>query len=141
MKKLYHGSCHCGAVRYEALLDLGDRTMRCNCSYCWKFRMWKVYALDGAFTLVAGAENLSDYRAAGSNWPEGHIHHWFCRTCGAHAFSKGYLEMAPFNGGFHAVNIATLDDATDEELAAAPIVYENGRANDWNAPPDVTRHL
>jgi hypothetical protein len=141
MKRLYHGSCHCGTVRYEAALDLADRTYRCNCRFCWKLRMWKVFALRDDFTLVAGAENLADYRGPDSNWPEGNIHHWFCRTCGTHAFSKGYLEMEPFRGWFHAVNVATLDDVSDEALAAAPITYENGRANDWDHPPAVTRHL
>lgn len=141
MKKTYHGSCHCGAVRYEADLDLADETLRCNCSYCRKVRMWKVFAMKGEFRQTAGADALSDYRAPQSGWPEGHIHHYFCRSCGVHAFSQGYLEMAPFGGWFHAVNIATLDDASDTELAAAPIRYEDGRADRHDLTPAETRYL
>lgn len=45
---------------------------------------------------------------------------------------KGILAMEPFNGSFHAVNIATLDDTTD---------LEDGRANCWNSAPETTSYL
>ena len=141
MLKTYRGSCHCGAVRFECELDLAAGTRRCNCSFCMKTRVWKAFAMAGAFRLTQGDEALSDYRAADSNWPEGHVHHFFCSRCGVRAFSRGYLEIAPFNGWFLAVNVACLDDASDEELAAAPIIYENGRDDDWDNPPKVTRYL
>lgn len=141
MKKTYRGSCHCGAVRYEADLDLKDGTRRCNCSFCLKTRMWKAFAMSGEFRLLAGEAALSDYRAANSQWPEGTVHHYFCGTCGVRAFSKGYLDMAPFNGWFHAVNVATLDDAGDAELAAATIQYEDGRADAWDKAPAETGYL
>ena len=141
MKKLYAGSCHCGAIKFECELDLADDTRRCNCSFCWKSRMWKAFAMQGDFRLLQGEEALADYQASPSEWPQGDVHHHFCRHCGIRPFSKGFLEAEPFNGWFHAVNIATLDDASDLELADAPIQHEDGRANRWEAAPAITRHL
>jgi hypothetical protein len=141
MKKTYHGSCHCGVLRYEADLDLSAGTRRCNCSFCVKTRMWKIFAFAGELRITQGEDMLSDYRAEASQWPPGHVHHYFCRRCGVRPFSRGYLEQAPFHGGFHAVNVATLDDAADSELAQAPIQYEDGRDDRWDAAPAETRHL
>ena len=141
MKQTYTGSCHCGAVRFECELDLSAGTRRCNCSYCLKTRMWKAFALGDAFRLLQGQDMLSDYQADPSEWPPGHVHHYFCRHCGVRGFSKGYLELEPFNGWFHAINVATLDGMTDEQMAAIPVQYEDGRGGDWEHPPKAHGHL
>ena len=54
---------------------------------------------------------------------------------GAHGVDKGCLDMAPFDGGFHAVDVATLDGLDDAQLAAIPVQYENGRHDDWDHSP------
>ena len=141
MKKTYHASCHCGAVQFEADVDLAAPSKRCNCTYCRKTRYWKSFTGAQDIRILAGEDMLADYRAPNSAWPEGHIHHRFCKTCGIQVFSKGYLEMEPFNGWFYALNLATLDDASDVELAMVPIEYENGIEDDYDKAPPVTAYL
>jgi hypothetical protein len=134
MMKTYHGSCTCGAIRFACDLDLSAGTTRCNCSFCKKARFWMAFAKGDAFRLLAGAEQLADFQRtpAGMSTPFLHLH--FCRHCGIRPFSHGGAS-AKLGEPFHAVNLACLDDATDEELAAAPIQYVNGRDDDWKAAP------
>lgn len=131
MRKTYTGSCHCGGVRFECEVDLARPTSRCNCSSCAKSRFWKAIVLDRDFRLLAGETVLTQY-TFGPN-----IRHFFCATCGVKPFGRVAI---PEIGPVHAVNVMCLD-ASDEELAAAPILYENGRDNRWDQVPAETRHL
>lgn len=139
MKKTYHGSCHCGAVRYECVLDLDEGLRRCNCSFCRRTRMLKTFTRREDFKLLAGEGHLLTYRAADSSWPEGDVDHFFCRNCGIRSFSRGYLES--FMGHFYCINAGTLDDVSEEALSAAPMIYEDGMVDDYENPPAQYAHL
>lgn len=134
MKKTYHGSCHCGAVRFECDIDLAEETSKCNCSICTKGRFWKAIAKADSFRLLQGEGELSDYQFGGKI-----IHHLFCKRCGVKPFGRGHMEA--LGGTFYAINLACLDDAAAAELAAAPVVYQDGRHNKWESAPAETRHL
>lgn len=133
MEKIYHGSCHCGAVRFEADIDLGLGTLRCNCSICIKARFWPALIKPTSFRLLAGEGDLVRYQFAAKR-----DEHFFCRHCGVRSFGTG---NSPRRGKFYAVNVTCLDDALDAELAAAPITYVDGRADSWDAEPAETRYL
>ena len=149
MKKIYSGSCHCGALRFRASLDLAPpperspphrpgvwwtTSFRCNCSYCTKMRYWKGFVPAAEFEWVTGREYATQYQFGPRE-----IDHYFCKTCGAQTFARSTLEQ--LGGEFYCVNIACLDDVPDAELANVPIAYEDGREDAWDRPPSETRHL
>jgi hypothetical protein len=49
--------------------------------------------------------------------------------------------LVEFGGDFHCINLCTLDDASDEELAATPIQYEDGRCDAQDRAPAITSFL
>lgn len=129
--KTCQGNCHCGAVRFEADIDLGGGTIRCNCSFCVKIRCWATIVMPASFRLIAGESELTEYQFGARN-----ERHFFCRRCGVRPFGIG---KSPRIGRFYGVSVACLDDAAVEELAAAPVRYVDGRNDNWTVPPhDLT---
>jgi len=134
MKQTYTGGCHCGAVRYEADMDLSQGTLKCNCSICRKTRAWLVGISADDFRLLKGQQALSDYQFGSKN-----IHHLCCKHCGVKSF--GRAAAGPGGKPFVAVLLSTVDDISDADLAATPVIFIDGRNNNFAAAPDETRYL
>lgn len=134
MLKTYHGSCHCGAVRFAADIDLAAGTGKCNCSICAKQRFWSARIRPDAFRLVAGEGELTDYQFNSNS-----VHHLFCKHCGVHPYHWADIPQA--GGLYYTVNVMCLDDASVDEIVEGPVTYFDGRNNNWWEKPKEIRHL
>lgn len=133
MLKTYHGSCHCGAVRFEADLDLESGSFRCNCSICRRTRFWAAVAKPEGFRLLAGQGELTEYR-----FNTRKNQHFFCRRCGVRAFGVG--NDTPI-GKMVGVNIGCLEGVSEEMLSEVPITYVDGMHDRWQEAPEFFSHL
>lgn len=111
----YHGSCHCGRVRFEVDADI-TRLTQCNCSICRKKGALLLRVPPERFRLLAGEDALALYQ-----FNTKVAKHYFCATCGLHPFA--HPRAAPDQ---YAVNVRCLDDF-DLEAAAPEIVPFDGR--------------
>ncbi len=132
MLKTYTGSCHCGALKFEADLDLTQSTFRCNCSICKRTRFWPAVATEDEFRIISGECELTKY-----TFNSHKNHHYFCKHCGVRAFGIG--NDTPM-GKMYGVNVGCLDQLTDKELSELPITYVDG-LHDKFAPPEYFKHL
>ena len=133
MLQTYRGACPCGAIQFEADLDLSRPSYRCNCSICRRTRFWPAVARDGGVRLLQGEAELTLYR-----FNTGKNHHYFCRQCGVRPYGVG--NDTPI-GKMYGVNLGCLEGVGEAELAAIPIVYVDGMHDAWGQPPAVTAHL
>ena len=112
------GGCHCGAVRFEALLDTPLVVQDCNCSICTKTGYLHAIVAEGRFRLLSGADRLTTY-----SFNTGRARHLFCSACGV----KGFYRPRSNPDG-RSVNARCLDDFAGLDLRIEPF---DGR--DWEA--------
>jgi hypothetical protein len=131
-EKAYSGSCHCGAVRFTARIDLDAGTTRCNCSYCAKVRSWFTLIAPEKLTLVAGEYAQQEYTWVPPGRPAANLHFRFCKTCGVR--TPGFGEHGPGGGPFCFIPIALLDDA-DADALAGGLHYIDGKHDRYDRQP------
>lgn len=110
----YQGSCHCGAVKFEAEGEI-KQVMACNCSICSRKGSLLWFIPRENFKLVSG--NPSTY-----TFNKHFIKHRFCPTCGIHP----YAEAADKSGKpMAAINTRCLEGV---DFTALPVKHFDGRS-------------
>ncbi|HEY0843254.1 GFA family protein [Methylotenera sp.] len=133
MLKTYRGSCHCGAVTFEAELDFTQSSFRCNCSICRRTRFWAAITMPEKFRLLTGESELTQYLFNTKK-----NYHYFCKHCGVRCFGVG--NETPI-GKMYGVNVGCLNDVTDEDLSKIPVTYVDGLSDKWQSTPAFFAHL
>lgn len=116
------GGCHCGAVRFEALVrEPRPQVLYCNCSICAKTGFLHLIVPHEDFTLLAGKDALTSYR-----FGTGTANHLFCSHCGIKSFYQPRSHPEAWS-----VNFRALDDGHGLDVEIVPFA---GR--DWDNAKD-----
>lgn len=94
----WHGSCHCGAIRFAIVSDFPELTT-CDCSMCRRRGALMVKVHERDFELLAGEAQLAEYQFHTRT-----ARHFFCRVCGIYPFHR--KRVTP---DYFGVNTACLD--------------------------------
>jgi hypothetical protein len=120
------GGCHCGAVRFEALLADEAEALTCTCSMCEKVGFVHVIVPENRFRLLQGADRITTY-----TFNTGVAKHTFCSVCGVKSF---YRPRSNPDGW--SVNARCLDEATRPTLQLSEFDGRN-----WEAHANDLAHL
>ena len=112
----YHGSCHCGKIKFEVEGELKN-AMTCNCSICQR---------KGAVMWFVPRDSLKlltpDDAAATYTFNKHIIKHRFCPTCGMHPYGEGSDQQG---NRMAAINVRCLEDV---DMASIPTQQFDGRS-------------
>jgi hypothetical protein len=120
-KSWRQGGCHCGAVKWEALLPDAIVADACNCSICAMTGFIHVIVPKSRFRLLTEDAPLSEYA-----FNTGVARHLFCKRCGIKSFyvprsnPDGYslnLNCMPA-GQFRSVEVRPFDGRNWEASAS-----------------------
>jgi len=78
---IYHGGCHCGAVRFDVEAPAHLDVSECNCSICRKTGFLHLIVPLSKFRLLSGKDSITTY-----TFNTGVAKHTFCSVCGIKPF-------------------------------------------------------
>ncbi len=101
MTQSYHGSCHCGAVRFSYEGEKIERGLRCNCSLCVrKGAMMSSEIIAPENIKIDAGEGAVGLYQFGSKIAK----HYFCTRCGIYTFHETIRKPGHFR-----VNLGCVD--------------------------------
>lgn len=104
MRRLYRGSCHCGAVRFTFTSEPLETGCRCNCSICRrKGAIMSSHYIDHDDFVLEPTKTLAIYR-----WGDKVVDHCFCTQCGIYPFHSWQ--------GRYRVNLGCVDGVDPFEV-------------------------
>ena len=113
---VYKGSCHCGAIAFDAEGELKE-VMACNCSICSRKGSLLWFVPRDKLRLRTPEAKLATY-----TFNKHVIKHHFCSTCGIHPFA----EAADKSGNpMAAINVRCLEDF---DFSSLPVKHFDGKA-------------
>lgn len=94
-----HGGCHCGAVRFQAIVERRTELLDCNCSICARTGFLHLIVPRDNFTLQQGDAALTSYKF-GSRQAD----HFFCRHCGVKSFYQPRSHPDGWSVNYHCLD-------------------------------------
>src|SRR5512144_2871171 len=127
MTQTWQGGCHCGAVRFEADVDLDKPVSHCNCTLCVK------RVVSTAVVRPSELRGRRDDAIRSYSRREGGARFYFCAVCGIQTFGRG--NIPELGGEYAAVNVNCLDGIDPSTLK---VIHFDGRHDNWHAGPRPT---
>lgn len=112
IKPIHRGSCHCGAVKFEARLPDGlVNPSRCNCSMCRRRGAIVVAVPLGDLKITEGSGHLRLYQFNTRT-----AKHYFCSLCGIYTHHRRRSNPNEFG-----LNVGCLEGVDPFELGEVPV--------------------
>lgn len=121
----HRGSCHCGAVRFEADAPADLEVHECNCSICHRVGYLHLTLSRSHFRLLSGREHPTTY-----TFDTGVAQHTFCSICGVKPF---YVPRSHPDG--YSVNARCLETDTIRSQRIIPFDGANWEEHVRELPP------
>lgn len=110
MANQYAGSCHCGNVRFTAVVDLDDSYV-VDCSICSRKGSIANRVMEGDFTLETPMNFLGVY-----TFNTGIAKHYFCKNCGVHVFHNPRSAPEIWSVNVRCLEGVDLDSITPKQV-------------------------